>query len=109
MTPKLHEYVIVMTACTDEDQAERLAAALVEKRLAACVQASGITSTYRWKGTVEKSQEVRLMVKAKAADYPAIEALIVALHSYDLPEVLAIPVIAGSSAYLEWIDSETTR
>jgi periplasmic divalent cation tolerance protein len=100
-------YVIVMTTCADDEQATRLAAALVERRLAACVQASPITSTYRWKGVVETGKEVRLLIKAKHADYDAIEALIVAMHSYENPEVLAIPVIAGSRLYLEWIDAET--
>jgi periplasmic divalent cation tolerance protein len=109
MAPEHPQYMIVMTACASQEEASRLAAALVEKKLAACVQASEITSTYRWKGAVETSKEVRLMIKAKVADYPAIEALISALHSYEVPEVLAIPVIAGSSAYLGWIDSETAR
>jgi periplasmic divalent cation tolerance protein len=101
--------MVVMTTCTSQEEASRLAAALVEKKLAACVQASGITSTYRWKDALETSKEVRLTIKAKVVDYAAIEALITSLHSYEVPEVLAVPVIAGSSAYLEWIDSETTR
>ncbi len=109
MTSEAHEYVIVMTTCANEEQARELATALVEKRLAACVQASDIHSTYRWKGAVESSNEVRLMIKARRADYAAIEALIVALHTYDTPQVLAIPVLAGSRAYLHWLDIETTR
>ena len=109
MAAELSRYVVVMTTCANEEEGTRLAATLVEKKLAACVQASNITSTYRWQGTVETSREVRLMIKARFADYPAIEALITATHSYDLPEVIAIPVSAGSRAYLDWIDSETTR
>jgi periplasmic divalent cation tolerance protein len=101
--------IVVVTSCANEEQATRLAAALVERKLAACVQASDITSTYRWKGAVEKDKEVRLMIKAKSADYPAIEALIRAMHSYEVPEVIAIPVIAGSRDYLDWIDLETAR
>ena len=100
-------YVIVMTTCPDDEQANRLATALVEKKLAACVQASNITSTYRWKGGIETGKEVRLMVKAKYADYDAIEALILAGHSYENPEVIAVPVSAGSRMYLDWIDAET--
>jgi periplasmic divalent cation tolerance protein len=98
-----------MTTCSTEEQARELATALLEKRLAACVQASDITSTYRWNGAVESSNEVRLTIKAKGADYAAIEALILALHSYDTPQVLAIPVVAGSRAYLDWVDVETSR
>jgi periplasmic divalent cation tolerance protein len=101
------QYVIVMTTCASDEQATRMAAALVEKKLAACVQASHITSTYRWQGVVETAPEVRLLIKAKAADYEAIAALIAALHSYENPEVLAIPVTAGAQLYLDWIDAET--
>jgi periplasmic divalent cation tolerance protein len=100
-------YVMVITTCPDDEQATRLATALVEKKLAACVQASPIVSIYRWKGAVETGKEVRLMVKAKYADYAAIEAFILAGHSYENPEVIAIPVIAGSRMYLDWIDTET--
>ena len=100
-------YLIVMTTCASDEQARRLAQALVEKKLAACVQASQITSTYRWQGVVETAPEVRLLIKAKAADYDAIAALIVAMHSYENPEVLAIPVTAGAQLYLDWIDAET--
>jgi periplasmic divalent cation tolerance protein len=100
-------YLIVMTTCPGEEEATRLARVLVEKKLAACVQASHITSTYRWQGAVETAPEVRLLIKAKAADYDAIAALIGALHSYQNPEVLAIPVTAGAQPYLDWIDAAT--
>ena len=103
------KYLIVMTTCPSNEEAARLAQALVEKKLAACVQASHITSTYRWQGVVETAPEVRLVIKAKAADYDAIAALIVALHSYENPEVLAIPVTAGAQLYLDWIEAETRR
>jgi len=103
------EYVVVMTTVANEEQARALATALLERKLAACVQASDITSSYRWKGAIEVSAEVRLMIKARQADYAAIEALIAELHSYETPQVLAVPVIAGSRAYLEWLDAETSR
>jgi periplasmic divalent cation tolerance protein len=100
---------MVMTTCANDEQAARIATALVEKKLAACVQASHITSTYRWKGAIETEPEVRLLIKAKGADYEAIAALIAAMHSYENPQVLAIPVIAGAPLYLDWIDAETRR
>ena len=102
-------YVMVMTTCADDEQAARIATALVEKRLAACVQASPITSTYRWKGAVETEREVRLLIKARSADYDPIAALIAAMHSYENPEVVAIPVSAGAPLYLDWIEAETRR
>jgi periplasmic divalent cation tolerance protein len=98
-----------MTTCADEAQAAQLAKALVEQQLAACVQASDIRSTYRWKGVVESAREVRLLIKAKQADYAAIEAFIRVTHTYENPEILAIPVVAGSRLYLDWIDAETQR
>ena len=82
---------------------------MLERRLAACVQASDINSMYRWKGDVESSNEVRLMIKARRADYAAVEALILELHSYETPEILALDVVTGSRGYLSWIDAETTR
>ena len=98
------KYLVVMTTCASDEEATRLAQALVEKKLAACVQASHITSTYRWQGAVETAPEVRLLIKARAADYDAIAALIAAMHSYENPEILAIPVAAGAQPYLDWID-----
>jgi periplasmic divalent cation tolerance protein len=98
------KYLVVMTTCASEEQARVLTTALLEKKLAACVQASDISSSYRWKGAIETSNEVRLMIKARQADYAAIEALILAMHTYETPEVLAVPVVAGSRAYLEWLD-----
>jgi periplasmic divalent cation tolerance protein len=101
------KYVIVMTTCPTDEEATRIATALVQGKMAACVQASAITSTYRWQGAVETGKEVRLMVKAKRANYAAIEALVRVMHSYENPEVLAVPVLAGSRNYLEWIEAET--
>jgi periplasmic divalent cation tolerance protein len=104
---RLPKYIVVVTTCADEEAASRIAGVLVERKLAACVQASAITSTYRWQGAIETAREVRLMIKAKSADYDAIQACIVELHSYQTPEVIALPVVAGSRSYLDWIDVET--
>jgi periplasmic divalent cation tolerance protein len=101
------ECVVVITTCPDDDLASRVANVLVERKLAACVQASAITSTYRWQGAIETGREVRLMIKAKSADYDAIEACIKELHSYENPQVVALPIVAGSQSYLDWIDAQT--
>jgi periplasmic divalent cation tolerance protein len=82
---------------------------LVKQQLAACVQTSEIVSTYRWKGVVETAREVRLMIKAKRADYEAIEAFIRVTHPYENPEIVALPLVAGAQAYLDWIETETRR
>jgi periplasmic divalent cation tolerance protein len=103
------KYLIVMTTCAGDEEAARISTALVEKKLAACVQASPITSTYRWQGAVETAPEVRLLIKAKAADFDPIATLIGSLHSYENPQIVAVPVIAGAQPYLDWIETETTR
>jgi periplasmic divalent cation tolerance protein len=102
-------HLIVITTCPTDTEAELLAGTLIDKRLAACVQMSRINSIYRWNGKVESAPEVSLLIKAKSSDYGEIEALIKSIHSYDNPEVVAIPVIAGSPLYLNWIDEETAR
>lgn len=98
------EYLQVLTTVNAEEEAERIAAALVERRLAACVQVTGpISSHYRWQGKVERSQEWLCLVKTEASRCPEVEAAIAELHSYDEPEIIATPIVAGSAGYLAWI------
>jgi periplasmic divalent cation tolerance protein len=96
--------LLVLTTCGTAADAGSLAALLVEQRLAACVNiVEKVTSTYRWQGRVQTDQETLLVVKTTAARYPAVENAIRTHSKYELPEVVAIPVAAGSSAYLEWV------
>lgn len=98
------EYVQVLTTAGSEEEAERLSTALVDRRLAACVQIIGpIRSRYRWQGKIEEEREWQCLAKTEAARYPEVEAAIRELHSYDEPEILAIPVLAGSKGYLDWV------
>lgn len=98
------EYLQVLTTVGSEEEAERLSAALVERRLAACVQVVGpISSHYRWQGKIERSQEWLCLAKTEASRYPALEAMIAELHSYDEPEIVATPIVAGSQGYLDWV------
>jgi len=100
----MSEYLQVMTAAPSEQEAGRIAAALVERRLAACVQMIGpIESHYRWRGKIETEREWLCLVKTDASRYPELEATIRELHSYEEPEVVATPIVAGSRGYLEWI------
>lgn len=100
-------YVQVMTTVDDAEGAQRIADALVGARLAACVQVLGpMTSTYWWQGEVNRAQEWLCLAKTRADLYPQVEAAIRAAHSYDVPEILALPVVAGSDAYLGWVDAE---
>ena len=108
MTPG--DAVVVLVTAGGEDEAARIAHAVVGERLAACVNVVGpIRSIYRWQDAVEDAREWLLIVKARATDLASLEARIRALHSYDVPEVLALPVTGGAEAYLAWLDAATRR
>jgi len=97
----------VVTTTASEAEAQQIAAALVEARLAACVQVSGpITSTYRWQSKIETSQEWRCTIKTQQSHFAAVAAMIAQVHSYDVPEILATAVVAGSPEYLAWLAGE---
>lgn len=101
------EYIQVITTTEKREDAERIARTLVEARLAACVQVLGpITSTYRWKGAIETAQEWQCVAKSRVERFDKIDEAVRAVHPYDVPEILAVPITAGSRAYLEWLDGE---
>jgi periplasmic divalent cation tolerance protein len=94
----------VTTALASHEAALRMSERLVESRLAACVQAVGpVTSTYRWQGTIEQGEEWLCVAKTLLELYPQLEAAIRAAHSYETPEIIAVPIVAGSSDYLSWL------
>ena len=101
--------VCVVVSTTDSpDEAERLARLLVHQRLAACVQIVGpVRSAFRWEGTVSVETEWQLVAKTAADRVDDLTALLEGEHSYDVPEVVATPVIGGSAAYLAWVVDET--
>ena len=103
----MHEYIQVATTVATEEEAGGIARMLVEQRLAACVQVVGpMTSHYRCQGKIETAGEYLCLAKSRAALYPEIEAAIKAIHSYEIPEIIAIPLIAGSKEYLSWLGAE---
>jgi Uncharacterized protein involved in tolerance to divalent cations len=94
-----------MTTTETKEEAEKIAQYLVEQKLAACVQITGpITSIYRWKGKVENAQEWLCLIKTRDDLYNKVEAAIKKLHSYETPEIIAVPIIKGSTEYLSWLD-----
>lgn len=98
------EALVVVTTTETQADAERLAQTLVEHELAACVQVlPQITSVYRWQGKVEQASEALLLIKTTRAAYPELEAVIKQNHSYQTPEIIALPVENGSNAYLDWL------
>jgi periplasmic divalent cation tolerance protein len=97
----------IVTTTAQQSDAQKIATALVEQRLAACVQISGpITSTYRWQGEVESAQEWICTIKTRRDLYDEVEQVIRQLHPYEQPEILATPIVAGSAGYLQWLDEE---
>ena len=101
---------LVITNCPDEETANRIALAVVEAKLAACVNIlPRVQSIYRWQGVVESAAEVPLLIKTTAAAYPALEAAIRESHPYDVPEIIALPITAGLPAYLNWLAAETRQ
>ncbi len=98
---------VILVACPDEPTATSIARALVEEGLAACVNVLGeVRSVYRWRGSVEEAQERLLVIKARADRLDALAARIVALHPYEVPELLALPVARGLGTYLEWLRAD---
>jgi periplasmic divalent cation tolerance protein len=99
------EYVVVLVTCGSRAEARRIARAVVTERLAACTNLleARVESVYRWEGKVEQAREFLLLMKTSLARLGALEAEVKRLHSYDVPEFIALPVVAGSKAYLRWL------
>jgi periplasmic divalent cation tolerance protein len=102
--------IVVLVTCGSKSEARRIAKSLVEHRLAACVQEVGgsVRSTYRWKGKIESSKEFLLLIKTTRKRFLAVSKLVRELHSYEVSEIIALPVEQGSRGYLDWIVSSTT-
>ena len=99
------QYLMIVTTFPSREQAQAAVAELVQQKLVACAQVGGpITSTYRWQGAVETAEEWTCTLKTRADKYDAVAAAIAKRHPYDVPEILAVPVVAGSEKYLAWID-----
>ena len=106
----MSDCIQVFTTAASQDEAARIARMLVEERLAACVHVLGpITSTYRWQGAIQTSQEWLCIAKTARGLYGEVERAIRQAHSYDVPEILAIEVAAGSADYLAWLGGEVKQ
>lgn len=98
------EPILVLCTCPSQTDARTIATALVEERLAACVnRLPGIQSHYRWEGRVTQDDEFLLLIKTSADLFDRLEKMIKTLHPYEIPEIIAIPIVAGSADYLRWI------
>ena len=103
----MEAYIQVVTTTGEKRDAEKIARTLVEKKLAACVQILGpITSTYRWKGSIETAEEWQCVIKSRKNLYNDIEKAIKSVHPYEVPEIIATSITAGSGDYLDWLQGE---
>ena len=103
----VNEEIVILSTCESEADARRLASHLVERRLAACVNLlPGATSVYRWKGAVETASEWMLIIKSQRRLVAAIEEEFKTVHPYEVPELIVVPIVAGSEPYLAWLRGE---
>jgi periplasmic divalent cation tolerance protein len=99
--------IVVLSTCESEEHAQKLARQLVEQRLAACVTIlPGARSVYHWKGNIEEAAECLLLIKSRRDLFDSLRAALLKVHSYEVPEVIALPIVDGSEAYLAWLDRE---
>ena len=105
----MSDILVVLSTFPSIEKASEVAGLLVDERLAACVNVlPGVTSIYRWEGRSEEAAECLLVIKTDGARYPALERRVHELHSYTVPEVLALPVDAGAPAYVQWLTESVT-
>lgn len=105
-----YKHCVVYVTCADAKSAEKIAAALVKEKLAACANiVPDIRSVYEWQGKIENDPEQLLVIKTRLALMDKLTERVKELHDYDVPEVIAMPIISGSSDYLDWIDEVTSR
>ena len=101
----MSEAIVVFMTTANADEARRIADRLVEAQLAACVQIlPEIVSVYRWRNEVQRESEVLVLAKTTAARFEELEREVRAIHSYETPEIIAVPIVAGSRAYLQWLE-----
>ena len=101
--------VVILVTASSQDEGRKIAAHLVENKLAACVNITPpIESIYWWEGKIQQDQEYQLFIKSKRELFPEVRAAVSSLHSYQTPEIICLPIIDGSPAYLQWIDEVVT-
>ena len=104
------EYIQVYTTTENKDDAGMIAETVVKKRLAACAQVVGpITSTYWWEGAIEEAKEWFCIMKSRKDLYDKLEEAILDVHSYDVPEIVAVLIVSGNQSYLRWLDKEVDK
>ena len=102
--------VVVFVTTSSEEEAEKIASLLLEKRTAACVNViPRVSSRFWWQGKLDSAQESLLIIKTRAALMPQLTEIVKKAHSYTVPEIVALPIVAGDKDYLDWVDQETSQ
>lgn len=103
-----NQLIAVWVTAPSEASAEAIASDLVEQRMAACVAIAPVRSIYRWQGQIERAQEWQLTIKTSQARFPEVQATVRRLHSYEMPELIALPIVEGSPDYLNWLAAQVS-
>ena len=103
----MNQYIIITTTFDNKDEANKIVDLLLNERLVSCCQLSNITSSYQWKGKIEKAEEYLLQMKSKKELYKEVEKIILDNHSYETPQIVAYDIVDGYKGYLDWIKEET--
>jgi periplasmic divalent cation tolerance protein len=102
------DYIVVLVTAKSDKEGEKIGQALLEEKLAACVNiVPGLKSIFRWKGKISTDEEVLLLIKTKDTLFEKLKKRVIELHSYEVPEIIALGILAGNEKYLEWIKKET--
>jgi len=105
----MEDFILAMSACTPTE-ADTISQKLVESQLCACVNiVRGVTSIYRWKGKIQTDEECLLLMKTRKAHFDALQKKLKSLHSYEVPEFIAVPIAAGSAEYLKWVSDSVRK
>src|SRR5579872_2496091 len=103
---EMTDHIVILSTCASEEEAEKLARLLLDQRLCACVNVvPRVRSFFLWKGKVDSGDEALLLIKSSRALFPAVVSAVEAAHSYEVPEVIALPIVDGSSNYIDWLRS----
>ena len=108
MSEEKQEYGVILVTAASKSEAEMIARSLVSSKLAACVTFLPVQSIYTWQNQIEQAEEWQLIIKSKLDRFSDLEAKVRELHSYEVPEIIAIPIVAGSHHYLQWISQQVT-
>lgn len=109
MTEETERYAVVWVTASSRQEAEAIAESLIQSKLAACVNLLPVFSIYSWQGTIHRDEEWQLLIKSERSRFDELEAKIREIHSYEVPEIIALPIVAGSQPYLQWISDQVQK